>query len=397
MQGVFKGEKEIAVEEVADPTIEEPTDAVVRIVRSSVCGSDLWSYRGIAEGEVGSSTGHELTGVVEEVGDEVSEVAVGDLVVLPFAFGDGTCEHCRAGLWTSCRQGGMFGAAVNGGQAERARVPFVDANGWVVPADTPEDRLDAVHLLSDVLLTGWHAGVMAGIGEPAADGEPSTVAVVIGDGAVGLSGVLSARLQGAEQVIAVGHHDARLEIASQLGATEVVNLRGKELSKKLKELTDGGATSVIECVGASSSLRTAVSAARPGGRIGMVGVPADVDEVPIGPMFSKNISLRAGVAPTNAYIREVGPKVASGEVDPLADRERRVLARGAARRLRGDGRARHDQGDRAPAGVGRTGPRAPGWRTPGWRTPAGVHRAGVRRAVERTLATAGPPRGHGSL
>lgn len=314
--GVFRGERDVRVEDVPDPTVEEPTDAVVRIVRSSVCGSDLWSYRGISEGSVGGRTGHEFTGVVEAVGEDVHDVAVGDLVVAPFAFGDGTCRHCRAGLWTSCVQGGFFGGDVNGGQAEYARVPWADANLWVAPASTPEDRWDALHLLTDVLLTGWHAGVLAGVGQPGHDGEPARTAVVIGDGAVGLSGVLSARQQGAERVIAVGHHDDRLEVARTLGATETVNLRGKELRAHLRELTDGGAPSVLECVGVDASLRDAIGAVGPGGRIGMVGVPAGVSSVPMGWLFSSNITLTAGVAPTNAYVDEVGPLVASGEIDP---------------------------------------------------------------------------------
>jgi threonine dehydrogenase-like Zn-dependent dehydrogenase len=313
---VFRGEGDIRVEEVPDPTLEAPTDAIVRIVRSSVCGSDLWSYRGISPGTDGSRTGHELTGIVEEVGEGVTDVAVGDLVVAPFAFGDGTCEFCRAGLWTSCPQGGFFGGDINGGHAERARIPWADANLWVAPAGTPEDRWDALHLLTDVLLTGWHAGVMAGVGQPGIDGEPVTTAVVIGDGAVGLSGVLSARQQGAERVIAVGHHDDRLEVARGLGATEVVNLRGKELRTRLRELTDGGAASVLECVGVDASLRDAIGAARPGGHIGMVGVPAGVSDVPMGLLFRHNITLTAGVAPTNAYIGHVGPLVASGAIDP---------------------------------------------------------------------------------
>lgn len=315
--GVFRGERDIRVEDVPDPTIGAPTDAVVRIVRSSVCGSDLWSYRGISDGDVGGRTGHEFTGVVEAVGDEVTEVAVGDLVVAPFAFGDGTCRYCRAGLWTSCEQGGYFGGGgADGGQAEYARVPWADANLWVAPAGTPEDRWDALHLLTDVLLTGWHAGMLAGVGQPGLGGEPARTAVVIGDGAVGLSGVLAARHQGADRVIAVGHHDDRLEVARGLGATETVNLRGRELRTRLRELTDGGAPSVLECVGVDASLRDAIGAAAPGGRIGMVGVPHGVTSVPMGPLFSNNVTLTAGVAPTNAYVDEVGPLVASGALDP---------------------------------------------------------------------------------
>lgn len=316
--GIFHGKHDIRVEDVAHPSIEAPTDAVVRIVRSSVCGSDLWSYRGISPGTPGSATGHEFTGIVESVGDAVTAVKPGDLVIAPFAYGDGTCVHCLAGLWTSCPHGGFFGAGINGGQAEYARVPWADANLWVAPADTPEDRWDALHLLTDVLLTGWHAGIMAGVGQPGFDGAASTTAIVIGDGAVGLSGVLSAKAQGADRIIAVGHHDDRLAIARDLGATDVVNQRGKELRATLRELTDGGAASVLECVGVDASLQDAVGAVRPGGRIGMVGVPAGVTDVPLGLLFRNNVTLTAGVAPTNAYVAEVGPLVASGALDPSA-------------------------------------------------------------------------------
>lgn len=314
--GVFHGERDIRVEQVPDARIEHPTDAVVRIVRSSVCGSDLWSYRGISPGTPGSRTGHEFTGIVEAVGDDVRDVSPGDLVIAPFAYGDGECEYCRAGLWTSCVQGGFFGVGINGGQAEYARVPWADANLWVAPTDTPEERWDALHLLTDVLLTGWHAGVMARVGQVGMDGQSRVdTAIVIGDGAVGLSGVIAARAQGADTVIAVGHHDDRLEIARQLGATETVNLRGKELTARLLELTDGGAPAVLECVGVTASLQDAVRACRPGGVVGMVGVPHTSD-VPLGHAFQKNLRLAAGVAPTNAYVAEVGPLVASGELDP---------------------------------------------------------------------------------
>jgi threonine dehydrogenase-like Zn-dependent dehydrogenase len=314
--GVFRGERNIRVEDVAEPTLEAGTDAIVRIVRSSVCGSDLWSFRGVTQGQDGSRTGHEFTGIVESVGDDVTKVQVGDLVVAPFCYGDGICHFCQAGLWTSCVQGGFFGVGINGGQAEFARVPWADANLWVAPKDTPQERWDAVHLLSDVLLTGWHAGVMAGVGQPGIDGEPVTTAVIIGDGAVGLSGVISAKQQGATRIIAVGHHQDRLDIARQLGATDLVMERGKQRKAAILALTDGGAASVLECVGVDASLRDAISACRPGGKIGMVGVPHGVTGVPLGQLFGSNISLNAGVAPTSAYIDEVGPLVASGEIDP---------------------------------------------------------------------------------
>lgn len=317
--GVFRGPGDVRVEEVDDPVLREPGDAIVRIVRSSVCGSDLWFYRGVADWKPGWRTGHELTGVVEEVGDDVTGVAPGDLVVSAFAWSCGRCEFCRGGLHTSCVRGAYPGGAdQDGGQAERVRVPLVDGSVWKVPDGTPEERLDAVHLLSDVLLTGYHAAKLAGVGASGLDGEPVRTAVVIGDGAVGLSAVASARLLGADTVIAVGHHADRLDIATALGADHTTELAGEELYAHVRELTDGGAPAVLECVGVTGSLRDAAEIARPGGSIGMVGVPAGVDEVPMRPLFSKNVALRAGVAPVRAYMDEVGPAVASGELDVSA-------------------------------------------------------------------------------
>lgn len=317
--GVFRGEGDIRVEEVPDPRIEEPTDAVMRVVRSSVCGSDLWYYRGVAPWQPGWRTGHEMTGVIEEVGDAVQSVQPGDLVVSAFAWSCGTCEFCRAGLQTSCVQGSFPGGADNdGGQAERVRIRTVDGSVWKVPDSTPEDRYDAVHLLSDVLLTGYHAARLARVGEPGIDGEPIQTVVVVGDGAVGLSGVVSARLLGAQTIVAVGHHEDRLQIASDLGATHTVSLRGEQLHAQVRELTDGGAAAVLECVGNSAALHDAAAVTRPGGTIGMVGVPAGVDEVPMRTLFSNNIGLRVGVAPVRAYMDQVGPAVASGELDVAA-------------------------------------------------------------------------------
>ena len=314
--GVFRGPGDVRVEDVPDPRLEAPTDAVVRIVRSSVCGSDLWSYRGIAPWKSGWRAGHELTGVVEEVGGEVTTVAPGDLVVAAFAYACGTCDRCRLGLQTSCPNGGYFGGAGgDGGQAQRARVPLADGTCWVVPDGTPEERWDAVHLLTDVLLTGYHAAVMAGVGQPWRDGAPVTTAVVVGDGAVGLSGVASARLLGAQQVVVLGRHEHRLEVARSLGATDVVVARGDAAVDAVRELTGGGSPAVLECVGTTSGLADAVAVCRDGGRIGMVGVPADVDDVPLRAMFSRNLTLAAGVAPTRAYVERVGPFVASGELD----------------------------------------------------------------------------------
>ena len=318
--GVFRSERTMAVESVPDPSIEQPTDAVVRTVRSSVCGSDLWYYRGISPARPGNRTGHEITGVVEEVGDEVGSVRVGDTVVASFAYCCGVCEPCRRGVQTSCVDGGMFGSNGLGGHAERVRVPWADGTCWVVPEATPEDRLDSVHLLTDVLLTGYHGARRARVGETDELGALMGTVVVIGDGAVGLSAVASAQLLGATSVIACGHHQDRLRIAEQLGASHTTDLRGTELTDHVLDLTDGGAPAVLECVGTASSLMTAAEVTRPGGHIGMVGVPAGVDEFPIRAMFTKNLTFAPGVAPTANYVDEVGPAVASGELDvsPIA-------------------------------------------------------------------------------
>lgn len=315
--GVYRGPFDVRVERVADATVIDPTDALVRVVRASVCGSDLWFYRGQRkEWQPGWRTGHEITGIVEEVGADVAGVAVGDLVVVSFAFGCGRCDLCRGGLPTSCPHGAFFGGPSGGGQAELVRVPFADTSCWRVPPGTPESRYDAVHLLSDVFLTGYHAAVLAGL----ADGDKRDV-VVVGDGAVGLSAVMASRLLGASNVILCGRHDARLAIGRAFGASHTTSLRGDALHRHVKDLTEGGAPAVLECVGTTNAVEDAAAMCRDGGRIGMVGVPVSVDSVPIFEMFRRNLTLSVGIAPTSTYVDRIGPLVASGELDPtpLAD------------------------------------------------------------------------------
>lgn len=320
LAGVFHGEGDVRVEEVPDPGAPPPEGAVLRIVRSSVCGSDLWPYRGKGGWKPGWRTGHEMTGIVESVGDEVVSVAPGDLVVSAFAWSCGECDRCRAGLQTSCRRSMFPGGADNeGGQAQRVTVPLADGSLWKVPDGTPEERYDQVHLLTDVLLTGYHAAKLARVGEPGLGGEPASTAVVIGDGAVGLSGVVGAKLLGATTIVAVGHHADRLEHATGLGATHTVDLRGKDLHKAVLEITDGGSAAVLECVGTTSALVDAAAVVSPGGTVGSVGVPHGVEDARwLGRLFSKNAALHAGVAPTSAYVEQVGPLVASGELDVSA-------------------------------------------------------------------------------
>jgi threonine dehydrogenase-like Zn-dependent dehydrogenase len=302
---------DVRVQDVPDATIKAPTDALIRITRACICGSDLWPYKSLPETPGGVRMGHELIGVVEEVGGEVRTVAKGDVVVAPFAFSDGTCQFCAEGLHTSCVQGGFWGSGdVDGGQGEAARVPFAD--GTLVKLDVPEDDalMPSLLTLSDVFATGHHAAVCARVREGA------TVAVV-GDGAVGLCGVLAAKRLGAERIILLGRHEDRTAIGRDFGATDVVAERGKAAVAQVKELTGGtGAHAVLECVGTLESFETASRIARPGGAIGRVGVP-QFGEIPgSGALFQKNITVTGGVAPARAYIEELLPDVLEGRLEP---------------------------------------------------------------------------------
>lgn len=311
---VIHAPHDIRVEDVPDPVLRFPTDAVVRVLRACICGSDLWAYRGESARQPGQRIGHEFLGVVEEAGAEVNGFRAGDLVVAPFVWSDGSCEYCAEGLQTSCPQGGFWGSVgSDGGQGEAVRVPFADGTLVKLPAAAACDEhlLTALLALSDVLGTGHHAAVGAGVK------RGSTVAVV-GDGAVGLCGVLAARRLGAERIIALGRHQVRTDIARTFGATDVVAERGEAAVDAVRELTRGqGAHAVIEAVGTEQSMRTAVEITRDGGAIGYVGVPhGSGTGLDLGVMFDRNIALRGGVAPVRAYIPELLPDVLSGAVDP---------------------------------------------------------------------------------
>ncbi|MFJ5233713.1 zinc-dependent alcohol dehydrogenase family protein [Kitasatospora sp. NPDC088391] len=311
---VIHGPQDIRIEEVPDPRIERPTDAVVRVLNACVCGSDLWAYRGVAKREAGQRIGHEFLGFVEEVGAEVRDLAAGDLVVAPFMWSDGVCEFCREGLQTSCPHGGFWGTpGSDGGQGEAVRVPFADGTLVKLPKEAAGDEklLPGLLALSDVMATGHHAAVSAGV-------RPGATVAVVGDGAVGLCGVLAAHRLGAGRIIALGRHEGRTAIARSFGATDVVAERGDAAVEAVRELTGGlGAHAVLEAVGTEQSMRTAISIARDGGAVGYVGVPhggsAGVD---IGQMFNRNVQLRGGVAPARAYIPELLPDVLSGAIDP---------------------------------------------------------------------------------
>ncbi|MET8344391.1 zinc-dependent alcohol dehydrogenase family protein [Streptomyces microflavus] len=311
---VIHAPHDIRVEEVPDPAIRQPTDAVVRVLRACICGSDLWAYRGESARQPGQRIGHEFLGVVEEAGAGVDGFAVGDLVVAPFVWSDGTCAYCADGLTTSCPEGGFWGSVgSDGGQGEAVRVPHADGTLVKLPAAAASDDrlLTALLALSDVLGTGHHAALGAGVT------KGSTVAVV-GDGAVGLCGVLAAKRLGAERVIALGRHSARTDIARRFGATDVVAERGEAALAAVRELTRGeGAHSVIEAVGTEQSMRTALDIVRDGGAIGYVGVPhGSASGVDLGVMFDRNIALRGGVAPVRTYIPELLPDVLDGTIDP---------------------------------------------------------------------------------
>jgi threonine dehydrogenase-like Zn-dependent dehydrogenase len=309
---VFHAPGDVRVEDVPDPRIVAPTDAIVRVTYACICGSDLWFYRGVNEWEPGWRTGHEFAGVVEQVGSEVRGLKRGDRVLAPFSFSDGTCEFCAKGVHTSCVNGGYWGGPdQDGGQGEAVRVPQADGTLVVMPAAVADDPalLRAAVPLTDVMSTGHHAAVSAGVR------RGGTVALV-GDGAVGLCGVLAAARLGAERIFALGHHADRLDIAKRFGATDLVTARGDEAIAAVLDATGGGAESVLECVGAQSSMDLALGVARPGGRVGFVGVPAQVGSIDVRRMFSNNIALHGGVAPARAYLPELLADVAAGTLDP---------------------------------------------------------------------------------
>ncbi|GAB3476266.1 zinc-dependent alcohol dehydrogenase family protein [Amycolatopsis cihanbeyliensis] len=308
---VIYGAGDVRVEEVPDPKLREPTDAVVRVLRSCVCGSDLWPYQSKPDAERADRIGHEFIGVVEEVGSAVSGLAVGDLVVSPFVWADNTCDFCREGLHTSCRNGGFWGAGdVDGCQGEAVRVPQAQGTLVKLPVGVDSALLPSLLTLSDVFPTGHHCAVTAGV-------SPRTTVTVIGDGAVGLCAVLAARRLGAERIVLMGRHTDRTDIGREFGATDVVAERGKEGVERVRELTGGDGThAVLECVGTLNALETGFGVVRAGGRVSRVGMP-QYREAAVGfGMFVRNVTLTGGVAPARAYIDELLPDVLDGTVEP---------------------------------------------------------------------------------
>lgn len=305
------GAGDVRVENVRDPTLSESKDALIRISRACICGSDLWPYNELEGLKTGRPMGHEAIGVVEGVGAAVRRVKRGDLVVMPFAFSDGTCVFCQAGLQTSCIHGGFFGVGqVGGAQAEALRVPQADGTLFALSVGEDDALLPALLTLSDVMGTGHHAAVCARV-------HRGGTTAVIGDGAVGLCGVIAAKRLGAEQIILLGRHPDRIALARQFGASDIVSARGQDGVARVRELTRGfGAHSVLECVGSQQSMETAMEIVRPGGAIGRVGVPHYETIAAGGPMFYRNVTVSGGPAPVRAYIEELLPDILAGRIQP---------------------------------------------------------------------------------
>ena len=304
------GAGEVEIEDVPDAHLIEPTDALVRVAHAAICGSDLWPYKSMPHDDTGRRMGHEFIGVVEAVGDEVRTVKAGDLVVSPFLWSDGTCVFCRAGLHSACLHGGRYGwDDVDGGQGEAVRVPQADGTLVVLPVEQDDALMPSLLTLSDVMGTGHHAAVVAQV-------SPGETTAVVGDGAVGLCGVIAATRLGAEQIILLGSNPERTALGRKFGATDVVAERGDAAVERVRELTDGlGVHSVLECVGLEQAVVTALEIARPGGAVGRVGIPEN-ETAPTGIAFWKNVTLGGGPAPVRAYIEELLPDVLEGQIEP---------------------------------------------------------------------------------
>jgi threonine dehydrogenase-like Zn-dependent dehydrogenase len=308
---VMYGAGDVRIENVPDAQIKEPTDALVRVTHACICGSDLWPYNQLEPTEGGQRMGHEFIGTVEAVGAGVRTVKAGDLVVAPFAWSDGTCVFCQEGLQTSCLHGGWWARdGIDGGQGEAVRVPQADGTLVALPVGEDDTLMPSLLTLSDVMGTGHHAALAARVG-------PGKAVAVVGDGAVGLCGVIAAKRLGAEQVIILGRHHDRIALAKDFGATDVVSERGDEAVERVRELTGGfGAHAVLECVGHGQSMVTALGIARPGGAVGRVGLPQH-DEIPTTmTTFFDNVTITGGPAPARAYIEELLPDVLDGRIEP---------------------------------------------------------------------------------
>jgi threonine dehydrogenase-like Zn-dependent dehydrogenase len=302
---ILYGPRDVRVEDRPDPTIVEPTDAILRLSATCICGSDLWPYRGANEVKEPAAMGHEYCGIVEEVGSAVRSVRKGQFVIGSFFASDNTCPHCHNGYQTSCQNR----APVVGAQAPFLRVPLADGTLVATHDVPPPDMIQSMLAISDVLGTGWFAADAANV-------KAGATVVVVGDGAVGLLGVLSAKCMGAERIIAMSRHETRQRLAREYGATDIVTERGDEGAARIKELTDGvGADSVLECVGTQESMWQAIRAARPGGYVSYVGVPHGV-QLDGAKLFYTHAHVHGGPAPVRRYLPHLIDLVLRGEIDP---------------------------------------------------------------------------------
>jgi threonine dehydrogenase-like Zn-dependent dehydrogenase len=302
---------DVRVENVPDPVLKEPGDAIVRITSACICGSDLWPYQSMRHKDGGRRMGHEFIGVVEEVGADVDGLQRGDLVVAPFVWADNTCDFCREGLHTSCRHGGGWGApGLDAGQGEAVRVPQAQGTLVKLPVAPDSALMPSLLTLSDVFCTGHHGAVTARV-------RTGSSVTVVGDGAVGLCAVLAAKRLGAQQIILNGRHTDRTDLGRDFGATDVVTERGDDAVAKVRELTGGDGThAVIECVGTEQSLITAVGVVRDGGVVSRLGV-SQYTQVPMGfDTMMRNLTLTGGAAPARAYIEELMPDILDGSIEP---------------------------------------------------------------------------------
>lgn len=298
---------DVQVEEVDRPSLEEPTDAIIRVTAACICGSDLWPYRGLEPVETATRMGHEYIGVVDEVGPEVRDIQVGDYVVGSFVASDNTCEICLSGFQSRCVHQVMMGGI--GTQADYARIPLADGTLVKVPGEPTEAQARSLLAASDVLGTGWFAAV-------AAEAGPGKTVAVVGDGAVGLLGILAAKRLGAERIIAMSRHADRQALARQFGATDIVEERGEAGIAKIKELTGGyGAHATIEAVGTQESMLQAIGATRPGGRVGYVGVSHGVELRGID-LFFATVGLLGGPAPVRRFLPELIDLIMADQIDP---------------------------------------------------------------------------------
>ena len=296
---------DVRCEDRPDPVIAEPTDAIVRTVATCICGSDLWPYRGADQVTRPRAIGHEYCGIVEQVGDTVTTVQPGQFVVGGFLASDNTCPHCRAGFQSHCQQSTGY----DGCQSALIRIPLADGTLVAAPQQPPADLIPSLLTLSDVMATGWHAAVSAGV-------EPGMTVIVVGDGAVGLCGVLAASQLGADRIIAMSRHRPRQQLAREFGATDVVIERGDDGVADVQKLTDGvGADAVLECVGTGESMVQALRSTRPGGMVGWVGAPHGV-ELSMQDSFWRNVGVSGGPAPVRHYLPRLLDLVWNRKIDP---------------------------------------------------------------------------------